>query len=422
MNFSHKKELMEEKEGDKLGESYCELGLSKLFFPNYFVSLPADMVLNYSPYIKHLTTMEYYELYNKLRTAFDTGKNSDLPELGISIFHNSFFSEGAKYYLPGSEHLFCKDHNLAFSSQSVRAQDDLDRVDYEIECNIHFQYHIVQPLEQKLAEGVIIVFHGLNEKKWDKYLPWAYALTKRTGKAVVLFPIAFHMGRAPERWSSRQEMYAIAQKRMSEFANNSDTSYVNAATSTRLDAFPQRLFWSGLQTYNDIVQLITDIKAGGLENIAPNAEINLFGYSIGSFLSVILMMANPKGYFTNAKLFCFCGGMTIDRMFPISKKIKDGEIASLYSFSYQSLIVPLISEALNILDLSSDKRFKVIEKDKEYVYGEFTYNYKEQKKKNPKKHKDEYIDKAIWQNAPNFFSEVKKAFLNDKNEDGLLKK
>ena len=102
-------------------------------------------------------------------------------------------------------------------------------------------------------------------------------------------------------------------------------------------------------------------------------------------------------------------------------KIKDGEIASLYSFSYQSLIVPLISEALNILDLSSDKRFKVIEKDKEYVYGEFTYNYKEQKEKNPKKHKDEYIDKAIWQNAPNFFSEVKKAFLNDKNEDGLLK-
>ncbi len=338
MDFSHKKELRKEKEGEKLGESYCELGLSKLYFPNYFVSLPPDMVLNYSPYIKHLTTMEYYELYNKLRTAFDTGKNSDLPELGISIFHNSFFSEGAKYYLPGSEHLFCKDHNLAFSSQSVRAQDDLDKVDYEIECNIHFEYHIVQPLEQKLAEGVIIVFHGLNEKKWDKYLPWAYALTKRTGKAVVLFPIAFHMGRAPERWSSRQEMYAIAQKRMSEFADNSDTSYVNAATSTRLDAFPQRLFWSGLQTYNDIVQLITDIKAGGLKNIAANAEINLFGYSIGSFLSVILMMANPKGYFTNAKLFCFCGGMTIDRMFPISKYIMDGRAAISMQKTFAELL------------------------------------------------------------------------------------
>lgn len=72
------------------------------------------------------------------------------------------------------------------------------------------------------------------------------------------------MNRAPERWSSRQEMYPIAQKRMAEYPDNSDTSYVNAAISTRLDAFPQRLFWSGLQTYNDIVQLITDLKAGAL--------------------------------------------------------------------------------------------------------------------------------------------------------------
>lgn len=43
MNFSHKKELKKEKEGEKLGESYCELGLSKLFFLNYFVSLPPDI-------------------------------------------------------------------------------------------------------------------------------------------------------------------------------------------------------------------------------------------------------------------------------------------------------------------------------------------------------------------------------------------
>ena len=71
---------------------------------------------------------------------------------------------------------------------------------------------------------MIIVFHGLNEKKWDKYLPWAYGLATQTGKAVVLFPIAFHMSRAPERWSSRQEMYAIAQKRMNEFPDNSETS------------------------------------------------------------------------------------------------------------------------------------------------------------------------------------------------------
>ena len=282
--------------------------------------------------------MEYYKLYSTLKTAFDTQQNAELPELGISISHNNFFSEGAKYYLPGSQHLFCKEHNLPFTSQSALTHDDLDWVDYEIECNIHFQYHIVQPLTQKVANGVIIILHGLNEKKWDKYLPWAHALATQTGKAIVLFPIAFHMSRAPERWSSRQEMYAIAQKRMTEFPDNSETSYVNAATSTRLDAFPQRLFWSGLQTYNDIVQLISDIKAGTLPTIAPDANINLFGYSIGSFLSVILMMANPKGYFTNAKLFCFCGGMTIDRMFPISKYIMDGRSAITMQKTFAELL------------------------------------------------------------------------------------
>ena len=293
--------------------------------------------------------MEYYQLHNRLKEAFDTHTDIAIPELGVRITHAPFFSEGAKYYLPGSEHLFCKEHNLAFTSQSSHTQDDLDWIDYEVECNIHFTYHIVQPLDKRKSDGVIIVFHGLNEKKWDKYLPWAYALSKRTGKAVILFPIAFHMNRAPERWSSRQEMYPIAQKRMAEYPDNSDTSYVNAAISTRLDAFPQRLFWSGLQTYNDIVQLITDLRAGALPNIALTATVDLFGYSIGSFLSVILMMANPKGYFTNAKLFCFCGGMTIDRMFPISKYIMDGRAA----ITMQKTFAELLST-----DFRNDSRLK----------------------------------------------------------------
>jgi hypothetical protein len=293
--------------------------------------------------------MEYYQLHNRLKEAFDTHTDIAIPELGVRITHAPFFSEGAKYYLPGSEHLFCKEHNLAFTSQSSHTQDDLDWIDYEVECNIHFTYHIVQPLDKRKSDGVIIVFHGLNEKKWDKYLPWAYALSKRTGKAVILFPIAFHMNRAPERWSSRQEMYPIAQKRMAEYPDNSDTSYVNAAISTRLDAFPQRLFWSGLQTYNDIVQLITDLRAGALPNIASTATVDLFGYSIGSFLSVILMMANPKGYFTNAKLFCFCGGMTIDRMFPISKYIMDGRAA----ITMQKTFAELLST-----DFRNDSRLK----------------------------------------------------------------
>ena len=50
------------------------------------------------------------------------------------------------------------------------------------------------------------------------------------------------------------------------------------------------------------------------------------------------MMANPKGYFTNAKLFCFCGGMTIDRMFPISKYIMDGRAAITMQKTFAELL------------------------------------------------------------------------------------
>ena len=49
-------------------------------------------------------------------------------------------------------------------------------------------------------------------------------------------------------------------------------------------------------------------------------------------------MANPKNLFTNARLFCFCGGMTIDRMFPISKYIMDAQAAIAMQKSFAELL------------------------------------------------------------------------------------
>ena len=62
-------------------------------------------------------------------------------------------------------------------------------------------------------------------------------------------------------------------------------SYVNAAISSRLEAHPQRIFWSGLQTYSDITEVVKDIKKGKIKGISPEADLDLFGYSIGSFLA-----------------------------------------------------------------------------------------------------------------------------------------
>ena len=60
---------------------------------------------------------------------------------------------------------------------------------------------------------MLLLFHGLNEKDWDKYLPWAHALARATGKAVLLFPTAFHMNRAMGHWSDHRCMHRASQER-----------------------------------------------------------------------------------------------------------------------------------------------------------------------------------------------------------------
>lgn len=285
--------------------------------------------------------MHYYQLYQSLKGYFEKeGTSKEVSELGISISHYDFVSKEAKYFLPGSNYLFCKKHNINFKDNYIKKSISpvLETSDYDILCNRKFQYHIIQDTNLTQAKGAIIFFHGLNEKKWDKYLPWAYEIAKRTQKAILLFPIAFHMDRAPEIWSERKQMFEVAQKRNSDYPGNSESSYVNAAISSRMEDNPQRIFWSGLQTYADIIHLSKDIKQGKIPSIHPDATLDLFGYSIGSFLSIILMMANPDRIFTNSKLFCFCGGMTIDRMFPISKYIMDARAAIAMQKSFAELL------------------------------------------------------------------------------------
>lgn len=287
--------------------------------------------------------MHYAAIYALLKSNFPKSNiTQEIPELNIMIKRCDFVSKQAAAYLPGSEHLFCEAHKMNFKENAV-TQFKMDGAialsDFEIQCNQHFHYYIVKNNDGQKAKGFILLFHGLNEKHWDKYLPWAYTMAKNTGKAVILFPIAFHMDRAPEVWSDKHLMLAIAKQRAENSLENlASSSFINAATSSRLEHFPQRLFWSGFQTYADVVQLIESVRDNEIEEIASNASVDLFGYSIGSFLSCILKMANPKGFFLDAKLFCFCGGMTIDRMFPVSKYIMDASAAIAMQSCYAELL------------------------------------------------------------------------------------
>lgn len=338
--------------------------------------------------------MEYYELYEVLKNHFDSGKGRvEIKELNVTIESISFESKVCDL-LYGSENQHCNKHQQTLEINKngylFYNQPAVDIKDFDIECNKKFEYHILKRADIETAKGVILFFHGLNEKKWDKYLPWAYELAQRTQKAIILFPIAFHMDRAEPIWSDRHHMMEVVNFRKKKYPENMNYSYVNAAISSRLEAHPQRIFWSGLQTYSDITEVVKSIKNGHLKSISPDAKLDLFGYSIGSFLSLIIKMADPHHYFTQSKVFCFCGGMTIDRMFPISKYIMDTQA----TVKMQSVFTELLSS-----DFKSDSRLKhyqneALHPQESWFKKMLRYNYF-QKEREERIHEIQYQIKAF---------------------------
>jgi len=285
--------------------------------------------------------MTYQERYHRLKSFYDPSLEAiSLPWEDMEI-HNCPFHSQHWTSLPGASTYTCTDHDIHFNeslpsygnSQSPDYPDTLSHSDVDILENKSFTYVLFKKSVPSRSKGVILLFHGLNERSWSKYLPWADELVKNTGKAVILFPIAFHMNRAPSEWGKARLMVDVSEKRRKYSPAIMNSSFANAAISARIEQIPQRFFWSGLQTFDDIVSLISEVKNGSHPFIARDATIDLFGYSVGSFLSEILLMANPSNYFGASRLFLFCGGPTLDRMFPDSKFILDSD-ATIAMYSY----------------------------------------------------------------------------------------
>jgi hypothetical protein len=290
--------------------------------------------------------MTYSEKFSYLKNIYNL-KYPYIPlsESGINI-HNIKFRSNSWRLLPGGTEYNCAKHSIDFLEKTPcnnpvlfgKYPDVLKHDDIKIPENREFTYSLFRKNNSGKADGVILLLHGLNEKHWDKYLPWAEKLVELTGKAVILFPIAFHMNRSPAEWSDAHLMNSVTKLRKEHSPVITNSTFANAAISARIETIPQRFFWSGLQTFYDIVTLISEIKKGNHQHINPGSSIDLFSYSIGSFLSEILMMTNPRGYFDSSKLFMFCGGCTLDRMSPNSRFILDSDATiAIYSFYTERL-------------------------------------------------------------------------------------
>lgn len=139
--------------------------------------------------------MEYYELYEVLKSHFDSGKERiEIKELNVIIESISFESKVSDL-LYGSEHQHCGKHKQPLEINQkgylIYNHPTVDIKDFDIECNKKFEYYILKKADIERAEGCIFFFHGLNEKKWDKYLPWAYELAQRTKKSHYTVPYRF---------------------------------------------------------------------------------------------------------------------------------------------------------------------------------------------------------------------------------------
>lgn len=205
--------------------------------------------------------------------------------------------------------------------------------DARIPENLHFEYNMISPAGSTRFKRVILLLHGLNEKSWNKYLPWAVRLASALNRPVILFPISFHMNRSPESWSNPRLMTALMNRNRINLKENDSTSFANIALSLRLTADPLRFYKSGKQSHDDLNRLITGIQLGKHPFLDKNTQTDIFAYSIGAFLSQILFLNHGEDLLGNSRLFMFCGGAPFSKMNGVSKHIMNEEaFASLNRF------------------------------------------------------------------------------------------
>lgn len=195
--------------------------------------------------------------------------------------------------------------------------------DNRIQENKSFSYTVFSPSRKSRHEDVIILLHGLNERTWAKYLTWAEYLAKKTGKPVLLFPIAFHMNRTPSLWNNPRELLPWVSKRKEEVSDSTNSTFANVALSSRIFGHPLRFYASGRESLFNLYQLVSEIKNGEHPLFRECTSVNLFAYSIGALLAQVVLLANPEKLFSNSRLFMFCGGSIFSEMNGNARDIMD---------------------------------------------------------------------------------------------------
>ncbi len=257
--------------------------------------------------------MQFTEYYTFLKSVFNPGSGTNLIPGSNTEIRFCLFESPAEIS-PETEML-----------HEIRKRIEGGEEDQMILENHAFYYPVFMPASGKKLQSAILLLHGLNERKWDKYLTWAQNLVEQTGRAVILFPTSFHINRSPVRWLDPRQLTLKVEERKKKYSEIQESTFANLTLSERLTESPERFFLSGLETANDITSLMHEIKAGEHPLFAENTKVDFFAYSIGGLLAQVLKMANPDNLYTDSKLFLFCAGSVFESMNGVSRVIMDSE-------------------------------------------------------------------------------------------------
>jgi len=246
--------------------------------------------------------MNYTQRHIELNSQFKLGTDTHIDSSNIDI---SFFPFYSSPQLVNSG-----------NSDSIPSDD-------KIAENLSFVYPVFMPGGKQRTDKAILLLHGLNERNWSKYLTWAEYLCNKTNKAVILFPIAFHVNRSPQSWTNPRAVRSVMDLRRQRNGEDRYLSFANVTFSERITESPYRFYNSGRQSLYDLSLLFEEIKQGSHPLFNKNTDIDIFAYSIGAFLAEITLMTNPQGLFSDSKLFMFCGGGVFSSMFGESRCIMD---------------------------------------------------------------------------------------------------
>ncbi|MDR1592372.1 MAG: DUF6051 family protein [Prevotellaceae bacterium] len=256
--------------------------------------------------------MRFIERFQKLKILFSYEREVNLDDTSLKIRPFQF----NQVFVDPAVRLF---------QQTISPPEFCSVSDDNIKENNLFTYTVFVHKGVVQADKAILLLHGLNERSWEKYLPWAEKLAVGTGRPVILFPIAFHMNRTPESWHNPRSLLPYVNRRKEKFASLGNSTFANLAISSRLSENPARFYISGKESIFNLWQLIREIKNGQHPLFAPNTSINIFAYSIGAFLAQVLLLSNPEKLTSDSRLFMFCGGSLFSRMDGNSRDIVDWE-------------------------------------------------------------------------------------------------